>query len=175
MSEKADAYPAKEFFISMLTRDISLTDCILDLLDNSVDGARRSSAESRPKDLSKSYVHLELTSDHFEIRDNCGGIPLSDAKEYAFNFGRRKDAPRLSGESIGIYGIGMKRALFKLGKKLHLESSSQSDSFQTTIDVESWEAAKEWEFDLVPGAALEHAGTTIRVSDLNPGNRRRTR
>jgi hypothetical protein len=33
----AKAYPSKAFFIEMLTRDITLSDCILDLLDNSVD------------------------------------------------------------------------------------------------------------------------------------------
>lgn len=35
------ADPAKAFFIDMLTRDISLEDAILDLLDNCVDGALR--------------------------------------------------------------------------------------------------------------------------------------
>ena len=86
MIERANALPAKEFFISMLTRDISLGDCILDLLDNSVDGARRSSPDADPNRLSGFYVHLRLDSQEFEIEDNCGGIPLADAREYAFQF-----------------------------------------------------------------------------------------
>lgn len=36
---KATAFPTKAFFVRMITRDISLEDCILDLIDNSVDGA----------------------------------------------------------------------------------------------------------------------------------------
>ncbi|KJV41509.1 hypothetical protein [Brevundimonas sp. KM4] len=36
--DRANANPSKSFFIAMLTRDIDLVDCILDLLDNSVDG-----------------------------------------------------------------------------------------------------------------------------------------
>jgi hypothetical protein len=36
---KVDANPTKAFFVRMITRDISLEDCILDLIDNSVDGA----------------------------------------------------------------------------------------------------------------------------------------
>ena len=32
----AKAHPSKAFFIDMLTRDISLSDCILDLVDNSL-------------------------------------------------------------------------------------------------------------------------------------------
>lgn len=31
--------PTKKFFIEMITRDISIEDAIIDLLDNSIDGA----------------------------------------------------------------------------------------------------------------------------------------
>ena len=36
-----DVAPAKSFFVHMLTRDIALSDAILDLLDNCVDGILR--------------------------------------------------------------------------------------------------------------------------------------
>ncbi len=38
----ANAYPRKNFFIQMFTKDIGLEDCILDLIDNSIDGLIRS-------------------------------------------------------------------------------------------------------------------------------------
>ena len=38
---QAIAIPTKQFFVSMLTRDISLVDAILDLVDNCLDGALR--------------------------------------------------------------------------------------------------------------------------------------
>ena len=167
--EKANAVPAKEFFISMLTRDISLTDCILDLLDNAVDGAHRNREETEEKRLAGYYVRLRLTSERFAIDDNCGGIPVTEAKEYAFNFGRRRDAPPVADESIGIYGIGMKRALFKLGKEIAIVSSTRQDSFRTEINVEEWEGTQEWQFDLVSDEPQDHAGTRITVGRLNPG------
>ena len=37
--DQAQASPTKQFFVSMLTRDISLADAILDLVDNCLDGA----------------------------------------------------------------------------------------------------------------------------------------
>lgn len=40
-TDKAQASPTKQFFVSMLTRDISLDDAILDLIDNCLDGAMR--------------------------------------------------------------------------------------------------------------------------------------
>jgi hypothetical protein len=33
-----NAFPRKSFFISLLTRDIELSSCVLDLIDNSIDG-----------------------------------------------------------------------------------------------------------------------------------------
>lgn len=39
--DKAHGNPSKEFFVDMVTRDITLADCIFDLLDNSIDGAHR--------------------------------------------------------------------------------------------------------------------------------------
>ncbi|WP_072395132.1 hypothetical protein [Hyphomicrobium sp. CS1GBMeth3] len=37
--KKVDANPTKAFFVRMITRDIALEDCVLDLIDNSIDGA----------------------------------------------------------------------------------------------------------------------------------------
>ena len=39
--ESVNASPAKSLFVSMLTRDLTLEDAILDLLDNCVDGILR--------------------------------------------------------------------------------------------------------------------------------------
>lgn len=40
-NDQAQASPTKQFFVSMLTRDINFADVILDLLDNCLDGALR--------------------------------------------------------------------------------------------------------------------------------------
>ena len=41
MATRVNANPTKEFFISMLTRDIDIKAAILELIDNSIDGAKR--------------------------------------------------------------------------------------------------------------------------------------
>jgi hypothetical protein len=38
----ASAFPRKRFFLEMFTRDITLEECVLDLIDNSIDGLIRS-------------------------------------------------------------------------------------------------------------------------------------
>ena len=57
---QANAFPAKRFFVEMLTRDIDLGDAILDLLDNCVDGAIRTGRTSEERPYEGFYARLKL-------------------------------------------------------------------------------------------------------------------
>lgn len=174
MSKIADAHaePTKDFFIDVITRDIDLEDCILDLLDNSLDGAHKIATRSRPHDSPKPYegfrAQIIMDEGRFFISDNCGGIALSDAIDYAFHFGRRSDAPSSGDLSIGIYGIGMKRAIFKLGKKISIHTSTDTESFRCGIVVDEWRTRKSWDFDLDEAPKIPGTGTRIEVTELRP-------
>lgn len=172
MTEIAQALPAKEFFIRMITKDISLDDSILDLLDNSVDAARKTHAAAGGNGLLSQFtVDLAFDEDNFKISDNCGGMSIADAKDKAFHFGRRKDPDPEDTATIGVYGIGMKRAVFKLGKRISLVSSTATESFHTTIDVDAWEAEPtNWTFELDVGPPSDgEAGLSIEITDLREG------
>lgn len=136
----------------MITRDIALQPAIVDLVDNSVDGARRLRGDSS---LSGLRVDLVFSATEFSIEDNCGGIELDTARQYAFKFGRPSDAPGVA-HSVGQFGVGMKRALFKLGTAFRVESQAEHSSFALSVDVPTWQAASEWNFP------LESADTTSR-------------
>src|ERR1700688_3958157 len=107
---RIDASPTKDFFISMLIKDIGTTRAIIDLVDNCVDGARRLRPNGEYDGL---RVDIETDDGHFEIRDNCGGVPVNLARNYAFRFGRPTEMAATP-HSVGQFGVGMKRALFKL-------------------------------------------------------------
>ena len=118
MAITVDSSPTKEFFVEMLTRDIDLTDAILDLLDNCLDGVlrKRGSMDIKRDDFDYSGFEANITieKDCFIIQDNCGGISKSIAINSAFRMGR--DSTKVLDENlptVGIYGIGMKRAIFK--------------------------------------------------------------
>ncbi len=162
------AEPQKEFFISMITRDISLEECIMDLLDNSVDGVTRTRKPADDPDYAGHSIAIAFDARKFSITDNCGGISIKDAVEYAFHFGKRVDAPNLK-HGIGMYGIGMKRAMFKIGKDIAIESSTNTESFVVNIDVEAWSQIIPWEFQLVPGQPKPTAGTDITIVNFNDG------
>lgn len=164
---KVKVEPTKELFVHILTRDIAHQAAIIELLDNSVDGAKRVAEDA--SDLSKFWVEIDFNSKKFSIRDNCGGIPLDVAREYAFRFGRAEGMDRVAG-SIGQFGVGMKRALFSFGRKYVIESATDKDWFRLKVDLEDWMAKKDsWDFDLVDYGQNDNKreiGTQIEVTDL---------
>src|SRR5579859_2976462 len=124
------ASPTKEFFIDMLTRDIPLGRAIIDLVDNSIDGAKTIRSDENYGGL---FVELTLNKDNFIIKDNCGGFLLDVAQRYAFRFGR-PPKEKFVEHSIGRFGVGMKRALFKMGKHFIVESKRSKDHFIVEVD-----------------------------------------
>jgi len=167
--DTAIAEPTKRFFVSMLTRDISLSDAILDLVDNSLDGALRL-AGGRAADYSRHKIAIECDESHFKIEDDCGGIPREVAKNYAFKMGREADDERdVTTETIGMYGVGMKRAIFKMGKDSIVRTLHAEDAFEVPISS-AWLEAKGWDPLPIQTPArktrLKRVGTTIEVQNL---------
>ncbi len=179
MSENIiEGNPTKKFFIEMITRDISIEDAIIDLLDNSIDGANR----INPNDYSGLEIRLTVNSNGLSIEDNCGGFSLETAQKYAFRFGRPDEAPVVH-NSIGRFGIGMKRSLFKIGKVFVIETQSQNDHFKIEVNVDEWSKKKkliyakdgtgnaidDWSFNyqIIEGEKQDPDGTKITIIDLN--------
>lgn len=172
-TDTATAVPTKQFFVSMLTRDIKLEDAILDLIDNCLDGALRLGNGGKP-DYSQFLVKITLAKNYFSIEDNCGGIPREVAKNYAFKMGREPNDNRDSDtETIGMYGVGMKRAIFKMGRNAIVKTRHGSDTYEVPISA-AWLDATNWDplpinEPTEPKEKLEEPGTTIYVNDLNEG------
>jgi hypothetical protein len=172
--KRIDASPTKEFFIYMITRDIPLSRAVLDLVDNSIDGAKRMRGSGSFDGL---WVRLEIDSNHFKIADNCGGMPVDIARNYAFRFGRPKDAPPTVG-SVGNFGVGMKRTFFKLGRRFSVESTTSNSKFDMNISVEAWksegvgEGVHDWHFkfdhvqETLSNIPNDEIGTRIVLTEL---------
>lgn len=176
MQKPVNADPTKEFFVEMITRDIDLSDCVLDLLDNSIDGARYDLARlNRPSDIGGGTDHkpfmgyfadVSFDQQGFLIKDNCGGISIERATKYAFRFGRDKDTPFDVNGAIGLYGIGMKRAILKMGRHITIQSSTVDEAFEVVIDVRKWLEKHDWDFELRVIPVWEVPGTSVKVSNL---------
>ena len=169
---RIDASPTKEFFISVLVRDIKLIDAVKDLIDNCVDGARRLRPDG---DLAGLYVRVSIDAGHFMIVDNCGGISAKDARDYVFRFGRPERVAMTEG-SIGRFGVGMKRALFKIGNDFKISSISRDSKFELSVNIDAWKRLRDergadlWEFKfdtLEEGLSNDAADTSTRLEVLS--------
>jgi hypothetical protein len=173
MAGRINAHPAKRFFVEMLTRDIELKDSILDLLDNCVDGAMREKKDELASDQPYVGFKAEITfdKDFFSIIDNCGGIPQSVALNRAFRLGRPDRDTDSDVPTVGVYGIGMKRAIFKLGRSSIIETHANDASYKVVISPEWLADDDDWDLPIeeVTDSSLESRGTSLRVEDLDEG------
>src|SRR4029077_13901595 len=175
----ASAWPTKRFFIDMLTNDISVEDAILDLIDNSIDSLIRTSkidltdkllfsrVQGRSSNLPTIDVRIDGT--HVSVKDNCGGIRTKDALETVFRIGKKHPEER---PGLSTYGIGMKRAIFKIGNSFTVKSATSTQSFEAGIpDITEWEkddSEASWVVPLVklPVASKEAHTTTVTIRNL---------
>lgn len=169
MTEFVSFKPTKKLFIDILTKDISIHDCILDLLDNAVDSYTRNEINE------KREVRLNFDKNELSIFDNCGGIDKKKLQEEVFRFGAKdfsNNAP-----TIGLYGIGLKRSIFKLGKLIVFETDDGKNYCKLNIDVRDWLKKKDeegndiWEIPLTDTLATrlingQKPYTRIKVKKL---------
>lgn len=175
------AYPRKQFFVEMLTRDISLEDCILDLTDNSIDSLLRTERldiekavlgrSSGRRNNQKRRIKIKYDADKFSIEDDCGGIPREHAENDVFCFGPTSGAEP---GKLGIYGIGLKRAILKLGETAEVISGTSEGAFRVAINLKQWlkkdASLDDWTFPIasVQDAHRWTGRTSVRVTGLHP-------
>jgi hypothetical protein len=172
----ADATPEKRLFVSLITRDISLIDAFLDIIDNSINAALEPLADdlktaddyqllANSKAKPKVQIDISVGSARLVVTDNATGISAKTAAEHVFKFGREahdaSDTDRLS-----VYGIGLKRAMFKCGNKINMTSDHKEGGFELKLDVRDWAKLKQekWGFEIEkrPPEKSKH-GTRVAI------------
>lgn len=149
----------REYVFSILTADISVADSILDLIDNSIDAARKHIARQPDSGanpiLPESYegyeIDLTIDQNKIEIVDNCFGIEEHLLTEKAFRLGARSN----EGFSIGIYGVGLIRAFWKLANSGEMVTDTGDQAYRLRFskhDVLKDDAPK------IPASILKTSG-----------------
>lgn len=155
-----DSSPSKEFFIDMITKDVTVESCILDLIDNSIDAHKKGKIGIK----SEISINFSLDKDYFQIADNCGGMSKAIAQTKAFRFGNTETR---FANSLGMYGIGMKRSIFKIGENFYVESKTNTEAFKVYMDREEWLKLSEWKFHLDDCQISTEPGVNIHISKLS--------
>ena len=162
--------PSKKYFIDMITKDVSAESCILDLIDNSIDAHKKNYMNGE----SEIRINFSVEDDFFSITDDCGGMSKDIAIHKAFRFGNSEI--RTSG-TLGMYGIGMKRSIFKIGKDFEVKSKCKEDSFKVYMTQDEWltlktknekgEPIDDWKFYLEDEQYSFKDGVHIHIKKLN--------
>ena len=164
------ALPVKSFFVSMLTRDITLEESVLDLLDNCVDGIHRQGGAGGDNPYAGYKADIQFRRDSFSITDNCGGIPWS-LTNYAFRMGPDPNREAHVPGMIGVYGIGMKRALFKMGEHSLISTQNTTDRYEVEFTKDWIRDENAWDLAVTraPRTKKKRDGTEIVIGDLHSG------
>ena len=158
-------YPAKRLFTEILTQDIQLEPALLDLIDNSVDAYTRNDIKGKRK------INIHISKEQVSITDTCGGIKREMLLDRVFRFGMQ--SVETDKQTIGYYGIGLKRALFKLGNNVLFSTDDGSNFSQLKLDVKEWlEDEKVWQIPLQEAGKSklknkENGYTQIEINNLN--------
>lgn len=191
-NDRVFGHPSKAFFVDMITRDLTVEASILDLIDNALDEAvARQGVDvtavltapgngDRPG-FADAKVTIAIDEDSFIIKDTCGGISVEKARETVFRFGNPGAREHIGG--LGVYGIGMKRSFFKLGRQIAVRSATDTERFVVDIDVAQWteKGDDDWDFSFTTVEQLPRTterptpGTEIRITNLTEAARRRFR
>lgn len=107
------------FLEEALTKDVTTLEAIFDLVDNSIDAARdwliehkcKRGKDNLPLTYSEFYVCIRIDEDSIRVLDNCAGIDRDTLTKRALYTNK----PSQHEYGIGLYGIGLKRSMLKMG------------------------------------------------------------
>ncbi|SFH02475.1 ATP-binding protein [Methylobacterium gossipiicola] len=166
---KVDTSPTKEVVVGSLTRDATIEACIFDLIDNAIDAARDASFDVMGNDdknvLLESYegfeIYLTINSGGVSISDNSGGIHIKALEHIALRFG----AKSAHSMGIGVFGVGLNRALFKLGNRSLIVTDTGAEKATIELDNDAYIKSSDWILtaEAVPSAGVR--GTVISIFD----------
>jgi len=162
--------PTKLVVVESLTRDIDPYSAIFELIDNSIDAAHgivtNDSKNVLKNNLPKSYkgveISLSISGEKIIIQDNCTGISIEKFKSIALRFG--KDTAHENG--IGAFGVGLNRALFKLGRYFSIQTDTGSEASILDLDVDQYIEDEEWDIQGTVTQTTNQSFTKIDITKL---------
>lgn len=168
--------PAPAYIFDYLTADILTAECIFDLIDNSIDAARAAmTEESRGSTLPEQYdgyrIAVTLTPERVSIHDNCSGMSEETFARSAFRAGEKSRHPY----GIGHFGVGLKRAILKLGDRCVVDTDDGISRMSLSFTRSALDQAADSAIFKLPASKLETTGlkyTTITVDQIRADTRR---
>ncbi|MFZ6751987.1 ATP-binding protein [Undibacterium sp. Dicai25W] len=149
----ADTRPTKKLLIEGITRDLTVEACIFDLIDNSIDAK---------KENDSGLIEIKFDGSTFSIQDYASGIGINEMSESTLRFG----AVTSHVDGIGAFGVGLNRALFKLGKDVSITSETTDERIEVNWNVVEYMNNDIWDIPISVKSKQGLQGTLVQVHAL---------
>jgi len=153
-----DGTPDKRLYWSIIS-DYDIQTALCELIDNAIDQWMGSNPRA------PLAVDLVLDADRqlISVKDNAGGVGQSDLRMLIAP-GKSRNSP--TAESIGIFGVGSKRAVVALAENVVIKTHHKGDKTYQ-IDVTSdWLESPDWDIPAYEISNLNEGETSIYLSAL---------
>lgn len=165
--------PAPAYLFDYLTADIQTAECIFDLVDNSIDAARAAIRDSIDEnDILEAYdgfrIEVTLGSDGVVVLDNCSGMSEETFSNLAFRAGEKSQHPF----GIGHFGVGLKRAILKIGDRCTVETDNSKSYLKLEFTRDQLDHSAELK---LPGTKQASSGvrfTKVSIEEIKENARR---
>lgn len=156
--EKINATPSKRLYLSIIA-DYDLNRSICELIDNALDVWIRGGK--------KSNITIKIILDKIQqtiiVIDNAGGLKKSEMN-YIVAPGQTGTDP--SNETIGIFGVGTKRAVVALAQDIKIRTHfPKQKTYQIDFD-DKWLADEDWELPMYEVDEIAEGSTIVELQRL---------
>lgn len=154
----------KKRVLRSIARDLNLTMAVMELIDNSIDAWKRNNTGN------KLVVNIKINKADdapsiFEYADNSGGVKINNISQL-FTLGDTGASEEE--ESIGEFGVGLKRALFSMAQAFSIESKFQGEKgFVCNVKVDSFLSDSNWKLNYTVGTSIPDGKSSIKFVNLN--------
>lgn len=154
-----EATPSKRLYLSIIA-DYDLNRSICELVDNALDEWVRG-GRAAPVSID---ITLNLDQQAIVVQDNAGGVRESELKNIVAP-GHTGSA--LSDETIGMFGVGTKRAVVALAQDIRITTRhSTKPAFRIELDDEWLEDDDNWDVPYYRANSIPAGNTIIEVNRL---------
>jgi hypothetical protein len=158
---KLSMAPSKNL-IHMLYKDITVEKAVLEVIDTAIEYLLYNQERGIFTDK-KGNIRIQLSPDSFTMESNSGGPPKELVSSMQ-SFGQFIDKGAFR---IGASGMGLKKAVFKIGQDIHFESDNGKEHLSLHID-KNWIASDNWGVELEVTPSTGTLFHKIIISDLYP-------
>jgi hypothetical protein len=156
--DKLNAIPSKRIFHSIIA-DYDLNRSICELVDNGLDvWVRGKKAKAIGINIKLDEMQQTIT-----VEDNAGSLPKSDLR-YVVGPGETGTNP--TDETIGIFGVGTKRAVVALAQDVKITTRfAKEKTYQIDFD-DNWINDDNWELPVYEVDQIPEGKTVVELQKL---------